>query len=424
MKTVRAIPSKSDAHRALIAAALSETPCRVDIRETSNDIEATKACLAEITRFVRERDSGGASAAPRPAVLRCGESGSTLRFLLPVTGALGVCGAFYPEGRLPSRPLHPLDEQLRAHGMDIAPAGTVPFAISGKLTAGTYTIPGNISSQFVSGLLFALPLLDGASRIVVTGALASSGYVAMTLRTIRAFGIRVEESAGQEERIYWVPGRQKYQGPVSYEVEGDWSNAAFFLAAGAIGRDSVTVTGLSADSAQSDRRIVDILREFGADVRTETGEDGLAVTAEPSRGLLHGITIDAEQIPDMVPSLALIASVAEGTTEIVHAERLRGKESDRLEAASAELSKLGAEVRERPDGLVITGKPELQGGAAESRNDHRIAMMLAAASLACREPVRLTGWKAVRKSQPRFFDRLDELGLSGNLIRENDPDQE
>lgn len=403
MKTISIIPSKSDAHRALIAAALSEDPCEVICEAASRDIEATSGCLAAIAE---------AKATGAKAMMDAGESGSTLRFLLPVVGALGIRGSFALQGRLAKRPLSPLYEALKEHGMRLSRQGVSPLSFSGHLKSGAYALPGNVSSQFITGLLFALPILPGDSTLTVTGRLESAGYVDMTLRTLDRFGIRVERVMGNMGTVYEIPGGQRYQAPADYRVEGDWSNAAFWLAAGAIGKETVAVTGLSASSAQGDKEILDLLRRFGAEVKQE--ED--RVTVHPAGGRLTGIEIDAGGIPDLVPVLSLVASVAKGETLIRGAGRLRAKESDRLTAIHEVLGSLGAEVEEMPDALLIRGKERLTGGAADSVNDHRIAMMAAIASLITEGPVTLTGWEAASKSYPSFYEVLRENDLDRNLI--------
>ncbi len=406
MKQVKVIPSKSDAHRAMICAALSEIQgggsCRLICGETSADMEATKKCLAALKKAVEGRSG-------EPAVMECGESGSTLRFLLPVTGALGVTGEFMPEGRLPERPLSPLYEEMEAHGCSMSPQGAVPFTVSGKLKPGTYILPGNVSSQYITGLLLALPLLEGDSAVEVTGPLESAAYVEMTLKVMKDFGIHIEVERNEGLR-YVVRGGRKYAGPEEYEVEGDWSNGVFWMAAGALTEEGVACLGLNMDSVQGDKAAVRILGAMGA----ETGaEDGVIWTRKKS---LHGITVDAGPIPDMIPALALVASVADGETRIVNGGRLRIKESDRLSSITDVLTRLGADVRELPDGLVIRGVSRLKGGWVSGHNDHRIVMMAAIGSLICDRPVTITGARAVNKSYPSFFDRMEELGFMGNLI--------
>ncbi len=397
MREITAIASKSDAHRAMICAALSQLTsgraCQIHVDSESKDIEATAACLSA---FLAGEET-----------MHCGESGSTLRFLLPVMGALGHRASFYGEGRLPERPLSPLYEELTAHGCVLSPKGSRPLVISGKLKAGTYTMPGNVSSQYISGLLFALPLLTGDSKILLEGKLESRGYMDMTLQVIRKFGIQIEES----DTGFTVPGGQTYQAPQSYVVEGDWSNSCFFLVAGALAEGGICVKGLSQQSLQGDKKILDLLKNFGAEVCQRESE----VVVKP--GKLRGITIDASQIPDMVPILAVLACAAEGRTVIENAGRLRIKESDRLATVSQVLNGLGAKVKELPEGLIIEGLAgeQMSGGTADGANDHRIVMMAAISSLLCKEPVIITGAEAVSKSYPDFFWDLKKLELDGNV---------
>lgn len=393
MRNVRIIPSKSDAHRALICAALSKTPCEIICSATSKDIEATKDCLQALADDKLE--------------MHCGESGSTLRFLLPVMAALSHRAKFYPEGRLPERPLSPLYEELENHGCRLSPQGSVPLTIEGQLKPGDYHIPGNVSSQYISGLLFALPLLNGDSRILIEGNLESAGYVEMTLKTLQDFGIRVEPI----ETGYLVPGRQEYDGPPVYEVEGDWSNGCFWLAAGALREEGIKVSGLDINSLQGDKKIIDILRDMGAEVSVDT--DGITIKG----GSLRGITIDAAQIPDMVPILAVVAAAAEGTTEIINAGRLRIKESDRLATVAEVMHALGGQIEELSEGLCITGSKTLRGGRIDAHNDHRIVMMAAVASLISREKVIIDGSDAVQKSYPGFFQVMEDIGLDTNVER-------
>ncbi|MBQ9967095.1 MAG: 3-phosphoshikimate 1-carboxyvinyltransferase, partial [Oscillospiraceae bacterium] len=300
--TIPAIASKSMAHRLMICAALAKTPTEVICSTTSKDIEATRNCLAAMNE--------GKSPLP------CGESGSTLRFLLPVVAALGLETAFYMEGRLPDRPLAPLDEELRKHGAVLRKDGAT-LHVSGQLTAGDYTLPGNVSSQYISGLLFALPLLDAPSTLTVTGTVESEPYIHMTLHALRQFGIHIII----EENVYHIPS-VAYKSPGIAYVEGDWSNAAFWLCAGAL-TGPVTVTGLDARSLQGDKAVIEILERFGA--LCEQHGDSFTVSPAP----LHGIEIDAAAIPDLVPILSVVAAKAEGTTRIYNASRLRLKESDR-----------------------------------------------------------------------------------------------
>jgi 3-phosphoshikimate 1-carboxyvinyltransferase len=377
--SVSAIPSKSHGHRLLIAAALSTPPGQVHFTETSEDLDATKACLLALQE--------------KEPVLPCRESGSTLRFLLPVTMALKDRARFLGEGRLLIRPLSPLKEEMERHGCTFS-LSKGELEVTGRLQSGIFTLPGDISSQYITGLLFALPLLSGDSEIVLTSPLESSGYVDLTLQVLEGFGIQVgastqkdtSGSSSEELLRYFVPGGQQYQSPAHVTPEGDWSNGAVWIAANYVGfGNQITCTGLSPDSLQGDRVVFDLLRDF------------------PS-------VIDASQIPDLIPILAVVAAVSPGITTITHAERLRLKESDRIETTVRLIRDLGGEAEERPDGMVIRGKPLLCGGEVDGCNDHRIVMAAAIASTNCTKPVAITGAEAVNKSYPGFFRDFKALG--------------
>ncbi len=384
---VRAPASKSQAHRYLICAALTEHPVRVENVGEAQDIRATRECL----RVLLNTDGGTCR-------LDCGESGTTLRFLLPLAGALGADAEFILRGRLPERPIEPLAHELCAHGMSIERQGNL-LRCTGKLRPGVFTLPGDVSSQFISGLLMALPMLPGDSTLNITGQLQSASYAAMTLEALRLSGISVTETAGG----YYIPGGQSYAAPEIMTVEGDWSNAAPFLCMGALSRGGIAVTGLNQESGQGDRAVVQILRKLGANV--EVHDDRVSVR----RGVLRGMTIDAAMIPDIIPVLAALAAVADGETEIINAGRLRLKESDRLGGTARMLHALGADARIDGDSLILRGRPELAGGTAETESDHRMAMAAAVAACACRGVVTVSDPDCVRKSYPSFWDDLSSL---------------
>lgn len=399
--------SKSHAHRLLTCAALGSEKVNIYCSDISDDISATARCLDSLCADISAPADGILSVAPRtkPSFgvkrLPCGESGSTLRFLIPVCGALGESAVFEMSGRLPQRPLSPLDELLRAHGMIIRPKGSELFC-SGRLTPGTFEITGSVSSQFISGLLFALPLLDGDSSIVITGKTESSAYIAMTENALRSSGIRLD----RRENGFFVPGGQTYALPDGCAAEGDFSNAAFFLCIGALSDRGVTVNGLPCGTLQGDSAVIDILRRFGAEIICE--EQGITVR----KGRLRGCLIDASPIPDLIPVLSVVAAAAEGDTHIINAGRLRLKESDRLSSVTSLLRSLGADVTELSDGLIIHSTGALSGGTADSLGDHRIAMSAAVAACICSSSVTITDSKCVNKSFPRFwecFDRLEVL---------------
>jgi len=400
--TIAAIASKSHAHRLLICAALAHQPTEISCPTLSQDISATAACLQALGADI-SYENGIFTVRPGmqagSGILPCGESGSTLRFLLPVAAALGKSITFRMEGRLPIRPLAPLDQQLMCHGVSLSRPQPDLLICEGQLQPGSYSLPGNVSSQFISGLLFALPLLDGPSTLTVTGTLESAPYVHMTLSALRQFGVDIQ-AEHQTYTIRPVP----FRSPHTAAVESDWSNAAFWLAAGALGKP-VTVTGLDCNSLQGDRAMVELLRRMGAACSAE----GQSVTVSP--GALHAVDIDAAAIPDLVPILSVVASAAPGTTRIYNAARLRLKESDRLETVCRMLHALGGRAEETADGLLIHGGTPLSGGTADSCGDHRIAMAAAIASLLSTGPVTVTGAEAVEKSYPRFWD--DFIRLQG-----------
>lgn len=404
--------SKSRAHRLLICAALGEKETVLRCCGVSRDIQATVGCLnamgAEIIQeedcfrvrpIAADKKSGPVREKKQPAELPCGESGSTLRFLLPVVGALGLDAVFHMEGRLPERPLEPLRSLLTEHGMSLRQEKERLFC-TGKLKAGEFRIPGNISSQYVSGLLFALPLLPEESRLTVEEPVESADYINMTEDALKLFGYR----CGKQGWTYSLAPRGRGPGgPDFCEVERDWSSAAFFLVLGALGGRGVTVRGMNLQSGQGDRKILELLKTFGADVRER--ENG--ITVKPGR--LRGFRIDASLIPDLVPVLSVAAALAEGETRIERAGRLRLKESDRLTSTTAFLSGIGADITELRDGLLIRGKRSLRGGAVDSAGDHRIAMSAAVAAAGCEAPVSIRGAECTDKSFPGFWETLGGL---------------
>ncbi len=404
--TIRAIPSKSAAHRLLICAALADKPTHVFCEKESQDIAATVRCLQGLGASIWQE--GGAyrvvpihrERLPQSCTLDCGESGSTLRFMVPVVCALGVTATFQMAGRLAQRPMEPLATQLREHGCTITHRPDQDrMEVSGQLRPGTFTIPGNVSSQFITGLLFALPLLDGESTLVVEGELESKGYVDMTLSALQTFGIRPPKT---DDR--WTVSPSTYASPGTLRVEGDWSNAAPWLCMGILGGEGITVDGMDPQSLQGDKGVCDVLARMGGLVSGE----GDTISAKP--GTLTPTPIDARNIPDLVPVLAAAAATAPGETRVEGAARLRIKESDRLMTTRQTLNALGGDVEETEDGLIIRGKPQLSGGIVDAQGDHRIAMLAAVASVVCTGPVTITGAEAIRKSYPTFWQELRDLG--------------
>lgn len=404
--TLPSIPSKSAAHRLLLCAALADRPTRVICPQSSQDIDATLRCLKGLGASITPREDGydvvplDRNDPIPPCALDCGESGSTLRFLLPVAGALGVEAVFALAGRLAQRPIEPLMDQLRANGCDVVlDRQAKTLSIRGQLTPGEYVLPGNVSSQFISGLLFALPLLPGESRLRIDGPLESAGYLRLTLRCLADFGVVPEETEDG-----WDLSPRRCRSPGLVQVEGDWSNAAPWLCLGALGGESVTVTGMDVTSLQGDKEICQVLGKMGARIGHTAGR----VTA--FRGELHPLTVDARDIPDLVPVVAAVAAAVPGTTRITGAARLRLKESDRLATTARALNALGGQVEETEDGLLIHGKDHLDGGRVDAAGDHRIAMAAAVASGVCTGPVVIAGGQAVEKSYPTFWRSLRLLG--------------
>lgn len=399
---IASIPSKSYAHRMLISAALAEGESFIGCPSVSNDITATAGCMNGLCAEVIRKANGYSvrpAGAKKCARLDCGESGSTYRFLLPVACALGTETEFLLRGRLPERPMEALYTALESHGISIGGRGMDRITCKGQLKAGDFEIPADVSSQFISGLLFALPLLEGDSRILLKGKLASAPYVNITRSVLAEFGIMSEET----DYGYFVKGGQRYGTERNMTVEGDWSNAAFWLCAGAMSEKPITVTGLRMDSLQGDSAVSDILKRFGAEVTVQ----GDAVTVR--KGKLKGIDIDAEHIPDLVPVLAVVACGAEGETRFYNAERLRAKESDRIETTKNALTALGGKVTETPDGLIVKAS-RLTGGTVDACGDHRIAMMAAVAAVSAEGTVEILGAEAVEKSYPAFFEDYAQLG--------------
>ncbi|MBO5364726.1 MAG: 3-phosphoshikimate 1-carboxyvinyltransferase [Clostridia bacterium] len=399
---VKIPPSKSVAHRAIIAAALSGEPCRVENIALSKDIQATLGCMEAMGAdfSVNEKEgvvtfSGKQKRIPKILRLNCEESGSTLRFLTPVALLFGRKVTLSGKGRLMSRPQKPYIDLFATREISCAIKKDT-MTLEGKLEPGKFSLPGDVSSQFVTGLLFALPMLDGDSEIVITTEMESKGYLDLTLSVLNDFGIQI---INENYRRFLIPGGQKYKG-TDYRVEGDYSQAAFFLVAGAIGC-KLRCDGLDENSLQGDKKILEILEQTGANViKHPDGSIGVTPTEA-----MHGIEIDAREIPDLVPVLAVLCGFLKGESRIVNAGRLRMKESDRLAAISSELSRLGLDIEEGVDYLKIQGTQILCGETVSSWNDHRIAMALAVAACRCEGAVTITGAKeAVKKSFPDFFE--------------------
>lgn len=407
--TVNVPPSKSDVHRAIICAAMANGVSRISPVALSNDIKATIGCIKALgADAVLENNvltvDGTNMYKNKTALLDCGESGSTLRFFIPIAAVGNINATFVGKGKLPQRPIGIFTEALPKAGTVCKTEGGLPLEIKGQLKSGIFEIPGNVSSQFITGLLLALPILEGDSEIVLTSPLESVGYIAMTIRTMKQFGVNIQAT----ENGWHIKGGQSYK-PCDYTTDGDWSQAAFFMVLGAVS-GKVTVKGVAKDSTQGDKKCAEILARFGAKVTQLDNE----VTVE--KGELKAITIDASQIPDLVPVLSVCAAFAEGTTKIINAERLRIKECDRLKATAELLNNLGGKVKELSDGLEITGVSSLKGGNVNGYNDHRIVMSAAVCAARSDEDITATFAMSINKSYPDFYIDYNSIGGKANVL--------
>ena len=377
--SINIIPSKSQAHRLLICAAFADGPTTLICPDTNRDIEATAGCLNALGADIRRTESGyevtPARAIPSSAILNCHDSGSTLRFMLPVAGALGVDTVFQMEGRLPNRPLSPLWEEMERMGCILSRPTTDTIRCQGRLKPGAYSIDGSVSSQFITGLLLAAALIHGDSHIALTGKVESRPYITMTQRAMALFGKECDD--------FSVRGGP-FHSPGTITVEGDWSNGAFFLTAAALG-NPVTAENLNMDSPQGDRTVFALLP-----------------------GLKENITISAADIPDLVPILSIMAACSQGAV-FTDIRRLRLKESDRVASVIAMITALGGKAEADEETLMVFGTG-LTGGTVDAMNDHRIAMSAAIAATVCPEPVTILGAQCVEKSYPKFFEEYRRLG--------------
>jgi len=397
------LPSKSYVHRILIAAAFADGVTEVVAETSADDVHKTAGCLRALGCGIEYENgafkvSGGMKSGKETVTMDCGESGTTYRFMVPIVAALGRNCEFKVAGKLGERPMSDLLGCLTDNGMKID--NTSPLRISGKIASGDFRISGKVSSQYISGLLLALPSLDGDSKIIIDGKIASIDYVNITLDVLKQFGIKIERT----DYGFFVPGKQTFKSPGRIVAESDWSNAAFFLAAGAISGD-LTVKGLNMDSVQGDKAIMDVLQDCGADFKVTP--DGISIKTSN----LKGSQLDALHTPDMVPIASVIAANAKGETVIMNIERLRDKESDRLQATLEIMSALGVEAKTDGFTLWISGRTDILPSSIpiiSGHNDHRIVMASAIAGL--KTELSVTDPHAVKKSYPNFWEEYIRLG--------------
>lgn len=406
-------PSKSMAHRAVICASLSEDESIIKKIDLSDDIIATingmKALGAEIKLDDKRLIVKGINIKNMKRgerIIDCNESGSTLRFLIPIASLDNGKNKFIGRGNLGKRPLNVYYNIFNEQGIKyLHNEGEVILKTEGKLKNGEFHVRGDISSQFITGLMFTLPLLDGNSKIIIEGPLESKGYIDLTIKALKDFGVIVENNNYRE---FNIKGNQKYKGR-EYKVEGDYSQGAFFLCGDALGNE-VICEGLDRESLQGDKEVIEILEKMGVLFNNEK----LSLSNSGIIGVsnkLKGTIIDASSCPDIIPILSVVACLSEGKTKIINAKRLRIKECDRLSAINLELSKLGGKIKEIDDGLIIEGIKEFKGGVSVwSHKDHRIAMMLSIAATRCENPIILRDYKCVSKSYPKFFEDFKRLG--------------
>lgn len=391
--------SKSVSHRALICAALAKGQSVLSGISLSKDIEATINGLMAMGAEIEVNNDAikvkGIENLPESCIIDCFESGSTLRFLIPVAAALGIPAVFKGAGKLPQRPITPYLREFEGKGVKFGYAGTMPFEINGKLSGGEYRLEGDISSQFVTGLLFALPLCSEDSVITMLSPLQSKPYADLTIDCLEKSGIKIEET----KKGYFIKGGQSYS-PFSEKIEGDYSQAAFFYVANALGSE-IEILNLNPKSVQGDKKIIEIINDI-----MYTDKKG----QEP-------FSVDVGDIPDLVPILAVLGCFGRKIFRITNASRLRIKESDRLETTASLLNSLGGKVEVFDDSLTVYPINEFSGGEVDSFNDHRIAMAASIAATRSKNPVIIRNANAVEKSYPDFFNDFNKLGGNANVIR-------
>lgn len=401
-------PSKSLSHRAIIAGALSKGRCKINNLIYSKDIIATIDIMTKLgAKIKKEKDyviiDGIDEIRPIKANLFCNESGSTLRFLIPLASLFAGNIEYEGINSLKTRPITPYIDIFKNQNLNFSYDGSLPLILNDSIKAGEFNIKGDISSQFITGLLYTLSLLKENSVINIIGKLESKAYVDLTLDVLKEYGIDIDIIKKDDEyKGFKIKGNQIYINK-DYKVEGDYSQGAFFIVLGVLCGD-IECLDLKQNSLQADKAVLDIIKKMGA--KFEIIKDRVVLKKSKTKG----IKIDASNCPDIIPILAVLAALSEGKTTIYNGKRLRIKESDRIKSSVEMLKNLGADVKETDDGMIIYGKDKLNGGQVDSFNDHRIVMSATMASCKCKNPVKIKNYKAIDKSYPSFFEDFKSLG--------------
>jgi 3-phosphoshikimate 1-carboxyvinyltransferase len=404
---VRAPPSKAHTHRALFAGLLSKGTTIIHNPLSCDDTKATANAISSLgARLEYETEDWEVNSDGRPhppqRSIECRESGVTLRFTIPITSLVGTDVGLRASVGLLRRPLQPLIDAMNQLGVQIDLDGFEVRVRGPAPKGGRVQIPGNVSSQFISGLLLAAPMMEEGLEIRMTSPLESRGYVALTIDTMKQHGIIVKPDSKMS--LFHVTPQQAYR-PAEHFITGDYSSAAFLMSAAAVTGSEISITGLSPEEHDPDSAFLNILKRMGA--KSEVSSNRLLVAG----GTLQGAKVNISDCPDLGPVIAVLGTYAQGETEITGAERLRYKESDRLTAIASELRKLGGEIKETNTGLIVPGPSPLHGGTVESHGDHRIAMSVAVAALNATEPITIRDAQCVNKSYPKFFDDIRSLGV-------------
>ncbi len=404
---ITAPPSKAHTHRALFAGLLSEGVTKIenplscaDTEATANAVSALGASVERGTNAWAVQSKGRLRATEKD--IDCGESGVTLRFTIPMASLTGHRITLVGRESLMRRPIEPLAEAMNQLGVKVVVGQGGVRVEGGPPKGGKTSIHGDVSSQFISGLLFAAPVMEEGLHLQLDSPLESRSYVTLTIETMKRHGIKI--SADNELSLFEIPAGQRYR-PASHLIPGDYSSAAFALSAAAITGSRLLVRGLPEESAEPDSEMLQILSQMG--VETSFQGEGLVVEG----GRLKASTVDIRDCPDLGPVTAVLGCYAEGETRITGARRLRYKESNRLDAVTSELRLLGAEIEETDDGLIASGPCSLKGGIVDSHGDHRIAMALGVAAMGAKSQVVIKDAECVSKSYPNFFDDLRSLGV-------------